>query len=79
MKIIDPENINLDEVTLEDLFEFIKSKEKTDDWRDLFQFIHNWGYNTDFTYNPITDPERHSVKEYLKEFIEGVYAEGDNV
>lgn len=26
-------------------------EEKFDDWRDFFEALHNWGYNTDFTYN----------------------------
>lgn len=59
----------LELLDIQQLFDYMVLHEKIDDWRDLFQYIHNWGYNTDFTYNDITNPEEHSLKEYLIEFI----------
>lgn len=49
--------------------------DKYDDWRDIFERIHNWGYNTDFTADPITDPSRTSVVEYLQRYYDDVYGE----
>jgi hypothetical protein len=51
----------------------IKDVGEFDDWRDVFQAIHEWGYKTDFTYNPVTDINRNPVEEYLREFIAAVY------
>lgn len=72
---IDPNNIDINKVTENDLLMFIKEQGKYDDWRDLFQHIHNWGYNTDFTYNDITNPEEHSSVEYLAAYIEDIYGD----
>lgn len=53
----------------------IKELGNYSDWRDLFQAIHDWGYTTDFTYNPVTDAERTELQEYLRDFIADVYGD----
>lgn len=59
--------------TVNQLLNQIKELGEYDDWRDVFEAIHNWGYNTDFTYNPITDTHRTSVIAYLRDFIADIY------
>jgi hypothetical protein len=61
---------NYNKMTLPELFEYIMERDDIDDFRDMFQHIHNWSHNTDFTYQSITDPERHKVKEYIIRYIE---------
>jgi hypothetical protein len=41
-----------------------------DDWRDVFQIIHNIGYNSDFTYDPSVDMKRTSLYDYLTRLVE---------
>jgi len=53
------------------LLEQIMKDEETDDLRDLFQHLHNYGYNTDFTYNGkvIYPSEGATVAGYLEAYI----------
>ena len=51
------------------LLQYIQVHETHDDYRDMFEQIHNWGYHSDFTYNNVTDPEKTTIKEYLIEYI----------
>ena len=61
---------------LQEVLDKIKAKaDKYDDWRDIFERIHNWGYNTDFTYDPITDPEKTTAAMYLQRYYDDVYGE----
>lgn len=61
---------NLNRWDLPQLFQYIIERDDIDDFRDLFEQLHNWSHNTDFTYQSITDPERHKLKEYLIRYIE---------
>lgn len=60
---------NYGKMTLDELFTYIMERDDIDDFRDLFQHIHNWGYNSDFTYQSVTDPERHKTKDFIIAYI----------
>jgi uncharacterized protein YgfB (UPF0149 family) len=51
----------------------IKRLQGHEDWRNVFEDIHNWGYTTDFTYNPVTDVMQTTVDQYLKEYVSDVF------
>lgn len=61
--------------TVQYILNYIKEVGKFDDWRDVFESIRNWGYNSDFTYNPITDTNKSTVKAYLLVYIKDVYGD----
>lgn len=42
-----------------------------DDLRDLFEAIHQWGYNRDFTYRD--GQARSSVQQYLRRWLRETY------
>lgn len=66
---------NLNRWDLPQLFQYIMERDDIDDFRDLFENIHNWAHNTDFTYQSITDPERHKVKAFIVAYIEATEEE----
>ena len=67
---------SVDAETVQSIFAKLQAVNPNDDWRDIFEKIHNWGYNTDFTYDPITDPGRTPLVKYLQRYWDDVY--GDN-
>lgn len=46
------------------------SKLGFDDMRDFVKSIGDWGYTTDFTYNPATRNWQSFLRQYIKEIIE---------